>query len=243
MQQLELNKIPEETFLKPIKTYLRLGKLVELFVSHELRTHQNISILKENLQIQQEKLTLGEIDALLLIDNKPVHLEIVYKFYVYDATVGSSELEHWIGPNRKDSFIEKIMKLKNKQLPLLHLPETLPYLKKLDLNVNNIKQMVLFKAQLFVPYQSNSIDFKLLNKDCVAGIFLKMKDLKQFVTCKFYIPNKSDWLQKPNPQVTWIDYHVFNIELLPLSKNKIAPLVWIKNPKGNLTKAFIVWWE
>ena len=44
-----------------------------------------------------------------------IHLEIVYKFYLYDNTIGTSEIDHWIGPNRNDSLREKLEKLKSKR--------------------------------------------------------------------------------------------------------------------------------
>ena len=87
---------------------LRLGKLVERFVSFELQQNQDAKILAENIQIQEDKRTLGELDCLILKDSTPIHLEIIYKFYLYDKSVGNSEIEHWIGPNRRDSFIQKV---------------------------------------------------------------------------------------------------------------------------------------
>jgi len=62
---------------------------------------------------------VGELDCLILRDKKPIHLEVIYKFYLYDASVGDTEIAHFIGPNRKDSLIEKLTKLQEKQLPIL----------------------------------------------------------------------------------------------------------------------------
>jgi hypothetical protein len=42
----------------------RLGKLVEEFVIHDLKATPSITWITESLQIQNEKLTLGELDAL-----------------------------------------------------------------------------------------------------------------------------------------------------------------------------------
>jgi hypothetical protein len=66
---------------------LRLGKYIERFVSFQLKEENNISILSENIQIQKEKRTLGELDCVLLKNIKPIHLEIIYKFYLYDSTI------------------------------------------------------------------------------------------------------------------------------------------------------------
>ena len=88
---------------------LRLGKYVERFVSFELEQHENISIISENIQVQHNKLTLGELDCLLLKNNQPIHLEIIYKFYLYDTSVGTTEIEHFIDQT------ERILKRKNHQ--------------------------------------------------------------------------------------------------------------------------------
>src|SRR5690606_14715855 len=146
------------------------------------------TILCENLQVQQEKHTLGEMDALLLMNNQSIHLEIIYKFYVYDDSVGNTELEHWIGPNRKDSLVQKLDKLENKQLPLLYQSATLKSLEEYDLNMDQIKQQVLFKAQLFVPFNKSIPDFQFINPEAVYGFYIKKAELPEFKTCKFYLP-------------------------------------------------------
>ena len=93
--------------------------MTTVFISHSSKDKE-IKILAENVQIQNEKTTVGEIDCILTTAKKPVHLEIIYKFYLYDKSVGTNELEHWIGPNRRDSLVSKLNKLKDKQLPLLY---------------------------------------------------------------------------------------------------------------------------
>ena len=108
--QFEINSESDKIDIS-IDENLRLGKYVERLVSFELSQQENISILAENVQIQKDKRTLGELDCLLLKNNKPIHLEIIYKFYVYDESVGNNETDHFIGPNRKDSLIEKLTKL------------------------------------------------------------------------------------------------------------------------------------
>jgi hypothetical protein len=103
-----------------INPKIRLGKYVERFVSYQLQQDESIKIVSENIQIQQNKITTGELDCVLFKNHSPIHLEIIYKFYVYDSTVGKTEIEHFIGPNRKDSLVEKLTKLQEKQLPLLY---------------------------------------------------------------------------------------------------------------------------
>ena len=225
-----------------IDTKLRLGKYIERFVSFQLQQEKSIQILAENVQIQREKITLGELDCLLLKDDKPIHLEIIYKFYVYDPSVGSSEIAHCIGPNRKDSLLQKVTKLKDKQLPLLYSNECESYLKKLGLESLEIEQQVYFKAQLFVPFTQQNIQLKTLNQDCIVGFYINQKELATFNDCKFYIPTKKNWLLKPHTQADWQNYSSFEKEVSKILNKESSPLCWMKHPNGEISKFFLIWW-
>jgi len=242
LQQSVLSKPTGIKFNQELPKNIRLGKRVEQFLFYQLMQEPQVSILGTNLQIQQEKHTLGEMDALVLIANKPVHLEIIYKFYVFDDSVETTELLRWIGPNKQDSLIQKLDKLKNKQLPLLYHPETSKYLEKFNLNAAEIQQQVIFKAQLFVPYNKPKPAFTLLNPACVVGHSIKKELLPQFKTSKFYIPRKENWLLEPHPQVDWLLYETFMEALNPILEDKTSPLVWIKQNNGELSKCFVLWW-
>ncbi|MBA6155026.1 DUF1853 family protein [Tenacibaculum sp. S7007] len=242
LQQFENKSIKTTSFSSTITQKLRLGKLVERFVSSELQQDSSIKMLSENIQIQEGKRTLGELDCLLLKDKKPIHLEIIYKFYLHDKTVGNSEIEHWIGPNRRDSFIQKLNKLKNKQLPLLYSNQCKPYLEKLNLTAKEIEQRVYFKAQLFVPFNDFENEFTLINNDCIRGFYINSKELQQFSECKFYMPNKHNWLIEPHANVTWLNFTEYTNRLDIYIKEENAPLCWIKKPNGELFKFFVTWW-
>lgn len=220
---------------------LRLGKYIERLVSFELQQKKSIRILSENIQIQEEKLTLGELDCLLLKDSKPIHLEIVYKFYLYNEAVGNSEIEHFIGPNKKDSLVEKLNKLSRKQLPLLYSKQAKKLLKTLDLNATEIEQQIYFKAQLFIPFQKE-IGLKTLNQDCVSGFYIHENDMHQLSACKFFIPKKIDWIVTPHTNVSWLYFDAFKKTAMPYLERQFSPLCWIKYPNGTLKKFFLIWW-
>lgn len=225
-----------------IENNLRLGKYVERLVSFELQQQDNIKILAENIQIQHNRITLGELDCLLLKNNTPIHLEIVYKFYLYDHSVGSSEIEHFIGPNRKDSLVEKLRKLKNKQLPLLYTDACKNYLDELHLNSKSIVQQVYFKAQLFLPYNNKNTTLKTLNNNCIVGFFINQKQLEFFKDYKFFIPTKKDWLLTPQPNVDWLNFRTFKLLAKDYFDRQFSTLCWIKQRNGVIDKAFLVWW-
>ena len=221
---------------------LRLGKYIERFVSYQLAQEKSIKIIAENIQIQKEKITKGELDCIILKDEKPIHIEIIYKFYLYDRSVGKAEIEHFIGPNRKDSLVEKLVKLKEKQLPLLYSAECCAYLKSIHVNIDKIQQQVYFKAQLFVPFSNLNIELSSINKDCIAGFFINIKELEQFSDCKFYIPIKKDWLVIPHQNVDWLNFHQFNEKSSDYLERQFSPLCWLKKPNGEIKKFFLVWW-
>ncbi len=243
LKQLILPSQKTTVFSGNIIKNLRLGKRVERFVSHQLYQYKLVTILAENIQIQQDKITLGELDCLLMLNENPAHVEIVYKFYLYDATVGNSELEHWIGPNRNDSLIQKLTKLKNKQLPLLHTSEAKTLLETLSIAAHEIRQYVHFKAQLFIPYFNRNIEFKLLNNACVSGFYLTYDELNEFSDSKFYIPIKVDWLMEIQTQTNWLTYELFLSKIEPSITGKSSVLCWIKRQNGELHKCFVIWWH
>lgn len=224
-----------------INEKLRLGKYVERFVSYQLKQEDTIEIIAENIQIQKEKRTLGELDCLLLKDKKPIHLEVIYKFYLYDSSVGKSEIEHFIGPNRKDALVEKLKKLKEKQLPLLYSKQCLQYLESIDIKAKEIEQLVYFKTQLFIPYKTTLV-LNQLHQDCIVGFYINKKKLDIFKEAKFFIPQKKDWLQPPHKNVNWLTFNSFYDAITDFILRKFSPLVWLKKPNGEIYKCFVTWW-
>tara|TARA_R110000822_G_scaffold14486_2_gene50934 strand:+ start:1440 stop:2255 length:816 start_codon:yes stop_codon:yes gene_type:complete len=222
---------------------LRLGKYIERFVSFELSQNPSTEIISENIQIQKEKITLGELDCIILKDKKPIHLEIIYKFYLYDATIGATEIEHFIGPNRKDSLLEKLTKLKEKQLPLLYSNECEQYLNSIHLTSKNIEQQVYFKAQLFIPFSNKNVELSKINKDCIVGYYINKMELSQFFDCKFHIPHKKDWLVMPHENINWHSFKQFTESSNKYLERQFSPLCWFKKPNGEIGKFFLVWWE
>jgi len=221
----------------------RLGKLVEEFVFYQLKRQPSITWICDNIQIQNGKRTIGEIDALYYYEENPIHLEIVYKFYLYDRLKNYSEsLAYWIGPNRKDSLLYKLNKLHNKQFPLLYNEITSLNFEVRNLDIKIIKQHLCFKAQLFLPYHNRNIDVSPLNRHCLAGYFIGFKEIDFFKKFNFYIPVKLDWLVIPHHNVDWINYSSA-LKIIESEINHLrSPLVWLNKNDGELNKCFITFW-
>jgi hypothetical protein len=225
-----------------ISEKLRLGKYIERLVSYQLDQEKSVSILCENIQIQRNKVTLGELDCIIKKEDTAIHLEIGYKFYLYDASYGKTEIDHFIGPNRNDSLAKKLRKLKEKQLPLLYSKECSEYLKSMNLKANNMEQKVYFKGQLFLPFSNKNIQLKLLNKDCIVGFYIHQKELDYFKSCKFYIPNKKDWIVIPHKNVNWLKFKELQQITMGYFEKRTSPLCWLKKQNGEILKFFLVWW-
>lgn len=244
IQNIAQYEFPEDfysEFHRKLERNVRLGQLAEQFVFNQIEAYDHTELLAENIQIQKGKHTQGELDALLLSHSDAIHLEIIYKFYVYDVTRIRSEIHHWIGPNRKDSLIDKLYKLRDKQLPLLHSSDCKNTLQRLKLDAFDFKQRVLFKAQLFLPYQKH-VEFDLLNKNCISGFYLNVPQLEIFKADSFYIPEKLDWFLHPHVNVEWMNYSNFREKATAFLNKNQSPLFWLRNKNGELTKVFLVWW-
>ena len=242
----QLKFIPKQEQLNNEFPVMRLGMLVEQFLLHAIAQDPLNEIIAKNLQIIEAKITLGELDALLNLNDQLIHLEIVYKFYLFDPKISQNELECWIGPNRRDSLVEKLKKLRNNQLPLLYHPKTNEELVRLGHQADDFKQKVNFKAQLFTPYNSEKKSYTNVNNDCIEGVYIcgdQLNKLNKLNDLSFHIPTKLDWLTIPHQNVHWVNYNEFEAAINELLVNKISPMCWSKADSGELKKFFVVWWK
>jgi len=241
--QIELNEQAKITDKGTVFKHQRLGKLVEEFAFHQLKTQPLVSWIGDNLQIQDGKRTVGELDALYYQGETPIHMEVAYKFYLYDTLeTYDAPLAHWIGPNRKDSLSYKLAKLHRKQFPLLHHALTKTHLERYGLEASDIVQKTCFKAQLFLPYRNRAIDVSPLNVDCIAGFYISFRELQQFAAFEFFIPVKLDWLIAPHAGVDWMPY-AEAVALLEVDiRNQRSPMVWVRGMNGEMGKGFVVFW-
>lgn len=221
----------------------RLGKRVEQFFEYQINNSTNYKLIACNIQIKNDKLTIGELDALVLKDGLPIHIEIVYKFYLYDPNIKTNnELEKWIGPNRKDTLIYKLKKLKEKQLPLLYSKFCNPILSKLNLDVTKIMQQVYYKTQLFLPLNFKVFNITPLNGKCISGFYLSFTEIEKLNGYKIHIPKKINWLIKPNRHVKWFSFEDGKIEIKKFIFENRSPMVWLQSSNNNIQKCFITFW-
>lgn len=228
-----------------ISPSLVLGKRVEYFLQYYLEQQPQLQVLTHNLQIIQEKQTIGELDFLYYNkkEEQHYHLEQVYKFYIYYPTTGR-DLEQWIGPNNKDSLVEKMDKLQQKQFPLLQHPATQAKLQELGISTSSILPQLSFKAALFTPWKESFSSSSSLNPACWRGYWLTWEAFQQedWGGAQFYVLDKKDWGIAPLAGVQWLSLPIAAAQIeLWLAKQK-APLCWLRTASGDLLSFFVLWW-
>lgn len=236
--EIEKNNIPF------VKENLMLGKRVESFFKHYLTIQNTFEILVENLQIFHDKRTIGEIDFILKNNEtaEKLHIELTYKFYLFDPNNSEEEAKNWIGPNRNDSLVEKISKLKEKQFPLLQSNFiNNPIIKQ---HRKSIKQQVCFQGQLFIPFSYKDYIFENINPNAIKGYYIKHTELTKNHTSEFlfFIPKKQDWLIDPIHNIAWFSFEEISQTLNESIIKKKSPLVWTKDKNNQVASLFITWW-
>ena len=226
---------------------LVMGKRMEHFFKAVISESSDKALIAHNIQLHQNKTTLGELDFLIkdLTKNKMLHVELMYKIYVYDPTFPTEiEMQRWIGPNRKDSLIEKLEKVKNHQLPQLHSSAAKQFLETLQVSAETIDQHICFKAKLFIPKHLEAYQFPVINNQCIVGYWYTVKQFNAEMTeaYKFFAPEKQDWPSDPENNNTWITVAEINKEIQAMHLQKKSPLIWISKPTGEFESAIVVWW-
>lgn len=222
---------------------LPLGKRVEYFFEYYIKHSHRYNIVNKNIQIIKDGSTLGEIDFILFdkINNRYEHVELVYKYYLYDIYF-KKELDRYIGPNRNDTLLKKIDKLKNKQLPLLFNPATKEYIS--NINLENIKQSVCYKANVYIPLCFTSKTTPFFHNCEIRGFYIKREE---FITQNVFkgfiykIPHRYDWVCDEKLNNDWISYNEALKEIDFFLTLKKSPLIWMKD-KETIKSFFITWW-
>jgi hypothetical protein len=226
----------------PLATDLRLGHLIEKVVAMLIQSSTNYDLLYENIQLIENKRTIGEIDFILSHQHTKqlIHLELAYKFYLYDPSISSATINNWIGPNRKDSLKEKLDKTKNKQFPLLYHHAAQATLE--GLAVEDISQQLCLLASLFIPYKYKA-DLPAGYQKAIKGYYLNVEDFIRLDHSDktYYIPPKKEWGIDPAENEKWKTDSQVHAHISQRMAEQQALLCWQKH-KDSYSAFFIVWW-
>ena len=228
----------------PPASGMRLGHFAEELFATYLHLSGYKSIHR-NLQIIQHKQTVGELDFIAQDEAEQWHhIELAYKIYCFDPSMSQEELSCCVGSNQKDLLIDKLAKLRDHQLPLLHKESTQDILRERGIPTSSILQSVCLKGQLYVPYEQELPAFSHLNPNAVAGYYIRLEQIEAFheTTDQFFIPKKLNWMLSPDLAVDWQPYEIFKGKASALLEDRWSPLCWRKTEKGQLSRFFLVWW-
>lgn len=221
-----------------------LGKQAEACFKYYLDHSNRYSLLASNIQIQGKTETLGELDYLVFDKLKKVniHIELACKFYLYDPSIKGAIEKKWIGPNRKDTLIEKMDKLRTKQYPLLFKSETETKLKTLNVDVDSVKQQLCMKNYLFTEKGFIQNELPIDYQSCVRGYWIRFSEFTSEDNEALYlIPSKKQWLIPPEDLNNWQNFSEAQAVIKLSITNKRAPLVY-KKTAVTLERFFVVWW-
>lgn len=236
----ELNLVTELDFQLP--TNLRLGHLAEIIVSELIKSSTNYKVLYENVQLIEDKKTIGEIDFIIKNKNtrQLIHMELAYKFYLFDPKNSSEPINNWIGPNRNDSLKEKLEKVKNKQFPLLYHNSAKSKFNEIE--IGEASQALCLLVSLFIPYEYRG-SFSSIYEKAIKGYYLNIEKFISFDHSEknYYLPSKKEWGMTPSENENWTDFNGIEKYINTSIKEKQAPLCWQKY-KDSYLAFFIVWW-
>lgn len=225
-----------------LPTHVRLGHLVEKIVSECIRASSDFQVLHENLQLIEDKMTIGELDFIVqdARSKEIIHLELAYKFYLYDPSISTDPIKNWIGPNRNDSLDLKLSKLKEKQFPLLHHNQLKSMLEGLE--AANISQALCFLVSLFMPFE-HKLNLSPEYEKAVKGYYLNHKTFADQDHSKkwYHLPEKKEWGIDPAENNDWSSYADIEKQLTMSMNEKQSRLCWEKH-RDSYTSFFIVWW-
>lgn len=236
----DLDLVSDFDFALP--TNIRLGHLAEKVVSELIKSSTNFNVLYENIQLIENKKTIGEIDFIIeeVKTGQIIHLELAYKFYLFDPSLSSEPINNWIGPNRNDSLKEKLEKLKGKQFPLLYHPCAQSAFDKIE--IAKVSQTLCLLTSLFIPYEFKG-NFAPGYAKAIKGYYLNFETFKSLdnTSKSYHIPTKKEWGINPSENENWIEFSGIEKHIRTSMKEEQAPLCWQK--QGNtFLEFFIVWW-
>ena len=232
----------EETFVFPYD--IIIGKQAEFCFAYYLKHSQRYELIASNIQINGETETIGEIDY-LVFDSKTqaiLHVELACKFYLFDSKLNESEMNKWIGPNRKDSLNKKLDKLKLKQFPLIRRKETQVILKELQIEVSTIEQQLCLKAFLFLRKGKQENQFSGKYHNCIVGYWIPFAEfISEEEIAMYAVPKKKEWLLPAESSQVWFSFHEVKTILKTQIEDNQSALVY-KKIGAEILRFFVVWW-
>ena len=124
LQEALLDALSNSSWTYQAPLPLRVGRYAESLLQRitDLETNA-FQRLATNLQIFEDRATIGEVDLMTSHPDGHLHIELAVKLYL-GLPQYSGSLDGWVGPNPRDTLGKKFRHLRDKQLPLSSLEVT-----------------------------------------------------------------------------------------------------------------------
>lgn len=213
-----------------------LGKYAEQLLVFYFTFSSQYKLLDHGVQLFEENQTVGEIDFLLYSEmtKEYIHLEFALKYYL---KVREKNEYYFLGPNKKDTFNQKVSKLMHHQLPLSsRYRNCLPN----DFNQLPFQAKYSLKGCLFYPFSEWSIKMANWSK----GWWINQDQLHQVITNEHLyklVSQKKDWIN-PFSYTSILDKRTCELFLkkhFSLTKKEIMLIRFNKN-KSVVDRGFVM---
>lgn len=187
---------------------IHLGKYAEELLCFYFQNSSKYSLLGYNLQLIDDKLTVGEIDYLLLENESQVriHLELAIKFFLKIKIDGEYQ---WIGPSTKDNLSKKKNKLLNHQLRLVsNYNRLLP----VEFQQKDFTPQLLLKGAEFIHFK----EYIECNNPFINAWWLHREALESVQEeSQLYsiVPNRKDWIFPFNKRLERMNFQQLKLEI------------------------------
>ncbi len=188
---------------------LRLGKYAEELLSFYFQKSTKYTLLGYNMQLIDDKLTVGEIDYLLQEKRtgNRIHLELAIKFFLKIKIDGEYQ---WIGPSTKDNLSKKKTKLLKHQLKLVsNYNRLLPF----EFQNNEFTPQLLLKGAEFISFEAYDVGKNTL-KNAWWIHWEALENVKQENQLYSIIPNRKDWIFPFNKRLERVNFQQLKLEIL-----------------------------
>lgn len=217
----------------------RLGVYFEQLWHHLIRSNPSYKLLRINQQVIIDKQTLGEFDSIIqdLNSKRMVHCELAVKFYLQIG--GGKLLSDWVGPNLRDRFDRKFLRLLNHQLALATNDQVRQWLRQEQLNID--QTALLTRGRLFYSirnYLQQSFQHPAeVESHHLKGFWATHDEFREYRNQTNY-----DWYQLP--RMYWLSEltaHDFPqvIKLGQLNQEQLSTVVAMENNQ-EVMRGFVV---
>jgi len=154
----------------PLNFCQKLGHLYEDALEFLLKQSETIELISKSVQLFEPlagggRKTVGELDFLIRVDEKPIHLELAVKFYL---GVDTAQGAHWPGPDARDCWERKRQHMIDHQLAMGSLPLARQHVADVY-GIDDFETQHLVYGCFFDPFECGQLEVVGLSPDAVRG--------------------------------------------------------------------------